>query len=533
MKSIAKFFLTQIFLLVFTVAAYGKGSHFVYCSEASPKIFNPQLATDGPTFNASSRAIYDRLVEFKKGSTEVVPGLAESWSVSKDGLKYNFKLKKGVWFQTTKYFTPKRPLNADDVIWSFNRMRLSSHPYHKVNQGTYEYFRSMGMGKLIKVIKKVSDYEVQFQLARRESPFLANMAMDFASILSKEYADQLTKTKKMASIDLKPVGTGPFVLDKYVKDTIIRYSAHPKYFRGEAKTKKLIFSITPDASVRFQKLKRGECHLIAEPSPIDIDLMKKNPKISVKEKPGLNVGYIAFNVEKKPLNNAKVRQAIRAALNRESYIKSIYKGYAQVAKNPIPPTIWSYNKNVKMTSYDVAKAKKLLNEAGYPKGFKISLWTLPVSRPYNPNGKKMGELIQEDLKKIGITVELKTYKWATYLEKASKGEHEMIQLGWSGDNGDPDNFLSVLLGCDAVKAGSNYARWCHKPFDKLVNQAKSLTSQSQREKLYKKAQLVFKEQTPWVPVAHATVFRALTNNVQGYEMSPFGTESFYEVSIKK
>ena len=134
-------------LVTFFVAAQAyAASNFVYCSEASPKIFNPQLATDGPTFNASSRVIYDRLVEFKKGATDVVPGLAESWKVSKDGLKYNFKLKKGIKFQTTKNFKPTREFNADDVIWSFDRMRLASHPYHKVNQGTYEYFRSMGMG---------------------------------------------------------------------------------------------------------------------------------------------------------------------------------------------------------------------------------------------------------------------------------------------------------------------------------------------------------------------------------------------------
>jgi len=513
--------------------ANANASNFVYCSEASPKIFNPQLATDGPTFNASSRVIYDRLVEFKKGGTDVVPGLAESWTVSKDGLKYNFKLKKGVLFQTTKTFTPKRAFNADDVIWSFDRMRLKTHAYHKVNQGTYEYFRSMGMGKLIKSINKINDHEVQFVLSKRESPFLANMAMDFASILSKEYADSLKAGNKKAQIDLKPVGTGPFFLTKYVKDTVIRYTAHPKYFKGVAKTKKLIFSITPEPSVRFQKLKRGECHLIAEPSPIDIELMKKHPKINVKEMAGLNVGYVAFNVEKKPLNNSKVREAIKLALNREAYIKSIYKGYAEVAKNPIPPTIWSYNNNVKMTGYDVKKAKALLAKAGYPKGFKISLWTLPVSRPYNPNGKKMGELIQEDLKKIGINVELKTYKWATYLEKASKGEHEMIQLGWTGDNGDPDNFLSVLLGCDAVKAGSNYARWCNKGFNKLVTDAKSLTSIKDRENLYKKAQIIFNKEVPWAPIAHAKVFRALRSNVKGYEMSPFGTESFYEVSVVK
>jgi len=527
------YFKIIISLVSFLVVANANASSFVYCSEASPKIFNPQLATDGPTFNASSRTSYDRLVEFKKGATNVVPGLAESWTVSKDGLKYNFKLRKDVSFQTTKTFKPKRLFNADDVIWSFNRMRLASHPYHKVNQGTYEYFRSMGMGKLVTDIKKINDHEVQFILSKRESPFLSNMAMDFASILSKEYGDKLAKMNKKEQMDLKPVGTGPFALTKYVKDTVIRYAAHPKYYKGVAKIKKLIFSITPEPSVRFQKLKRGECHLIAEPSPNDIELMRKFPKITVKEMAGLNVGYVALNVEKKPLNKKKVREAIRLAMNRQSYIKAIYKGYAEVAKNPIPPTIWSYNNKIKMTDYNVKKAKALLAKAGYPKGFKISLWTLPVSRPYNPNGKKMGELIQEDLKKIGITVDLKTYKWATYLEKASKGEHEMIQLGWTGDNGDPDNFLSVLLGCDAVKAGSNYARWCNKKFNKLVTDAKSLVSQDARANLYKKAQVIFNQEVPWVPIAHSKVFRALRTNVKGYVMSPLGTESFYEVSVTK
>ncbi len=528
-----KVFALAILTFAMVMQAHAAKDNFVYCSEASPKIFNPQLATDGPTFNATASVIYNRLVEFKNGTTDLEPGLAESWTISKDGKTYNFKLRKGVTFHTTKYFKPTRTFNADDVLWTFNRMRLTSHPYHKVNGGTYEYFRSMGMDKLLKDIKKINDYEVQFQLTRRESPFLANISKDFASILSKEYGDQLTKANNKTQIDHKPIGTGPFQYKKYVKDTVIRYTAHNTYFKGPAKSKNLIFTITPESSVRFQKLKRGECHLIAEPSPIDIELMKKHPKISVLENSGLNVGYVAFNVEKKPLNNIKVRKAISHALNREAYINSIYKGYAEVAQNPMPPTIWSYNKNVKQINYDIKKAKELLKQAGYPNGFKISLWTLPVSRPYNPNGKKLGELIQEDLKKIGIQVELKTYKWATYLEKGSKGEHEMIQLGWIGDNGDPDNFLAVLLSCDSVKAGSNYARWCNKNYSKLVSKAKTLNSKDERAKLYKEAQSIFNKELPWAPIAYAKKFRAMRADVKGYVMNPFGTESFYEVSVSK
>ncbi|MCB0422052.1 MAG: ABC transporter substrate-binding protein [Bdellovibrionales bacterium] len=505
---------------------------FVYCSEGSPSIFNPQLATDGPTFNASSRPIYNRLVDFENGSTKVVPSLATKWEVNKQGTSFTFHLRKGVKFHSNAGFTPTRDFNADDVLFTFNRMLDAKHPYHKVNGGAYEYFRSMDMDKIIKKVEKIDDLTVRFELTRPEAPFLANLGMDFASITSAEYGLHLSKISQKEKFDYEPIGTGPFQFKKYVKDSLIRYSANEKYFLGKPKLDQLIYSITVDPTVRYQKLRTGECHFIAEPAPTDIAAMKKNKQIKVMEQEGLNVGYIALNVEKKPLDNVKVRQAINHALNKDSYIKAIYLGNAVVAKNPIPPIMWSYNQDVKPYSYDLAKAKQLLKEAGYPNGFEIELWTLPISRPYNPNGKKMGELVQADLKKIGIKVSLKTYKWATYLEKSRKGEHQMIELGWTGDNGDPDNFLNVLLGCQAVNSGSNLARWCNKEFDHLVGRAKVTTDVIHRTKFYLKAQKVFKEKAPWVPVAHALVYKAMSSKVTGYTPSPFGTESFYEVDIQ-
>ena len=505
---------------------------FVYCSEASPRTFNPQLATDGPTFNASSRTIYNRLVTFEAGGTKVIPSLATSWKQSSDGLSYTFRLRRDVAFHTTKKFIPKRKFNADDVLFTFDRMRKKDHPYHKVNGGSYEYFNSMEMGKLIKDIIKVDAYTVKFILSRPEAPFLANLAMDFASITSAEYGTFLQKEGKPELLDIEPIGTGPFMLRRYVKDNTIRFVSHPNYFEGKSKIDNLVFSITTDPSVRFQKLKTKECHLIAEPSPTDIDAMKKDPNIKVLTRAGLNVGYVAMNVEKKPFDNVLVRRAISHALNRKSYIKAIYQGNAEVAKNPIPPTMWSYNKGIKDYDYNPKKAKALLKKAGFPNGFETELWTMPVSRPYNPNGKKMGELIQADLAKVGIKVKLVTYKWATYLEKAAKGDHAMIQLGWTGDNGDPDNFLHVLLGCSAIKAGSNYARWCDKKFAKLIEKAKVTGNVKKRTQFYKQAQKIFKKEAPWVTVAHATVFKAMNKKVKNYKISPFGIESFYELDLK-
>ncbi len=505
---------------------------FVYCSEASPSTFNPQMADDGPTFNASSQMLYNRLVEFEPAGTKVIPGLAEKWEISKDGRTYTFQLRKGVEFHTTAKFTPTRTVNADDVVFSFNRALDKANPYNKVGGGNYLYFVNMGLPDSIEKIEKVDDMTVRFVLKQAESPFLANLAMDFAVVLSKEYADQLLKEKKPQLIDIEPVGTGPFVLKRYVKDNSIRYTSHPKYWRGQAKLDNVVFAITPDASVRFQKLKAGECHLIAEPSPQDVQSMRTSDKIRLMQQAGANVGYLALNTEKAPFNKIEVRQAIAHALNRESYLRMVYNGTAQLADHPLPPTVWGAGKTKDVFSYDIKKAKALLKKAGYPEGFSAELWTLPVSRPYNPNGKKMGELMQADLAKVGIQVKLVTYDWPTYLEKARKGEHQMIQLGWTTDNGDPDNFLATLLGCSAIEGGGNVARWCFKPYNKLVEQGRRESSIAKRTKIYEDAQKIFSAQVPWVPIAHATVFRGVSPKVEGYKISPLGVEDFYPLNLK-
>lgn len=531
-----KYFFTFIALLSFnflsSAASAAESKTFVYCSEGSPSTFNPQLATDGPTFNASSRMLYDRLVEFEVGGTKVVPGLAESWTISKDGKTFTFKLRKGVKFHSNELFTPTRDFNADDILFSFNRMRDKTHSYHMVNGGSYEYFSSMDMGKTIKNISKFDDSTVKFELSQPDAPFLANLAMDFASIISAEYGQVLEQKKMKDKIDTMPIGTGPFIFKRYVKDNSIRYESNKNYYLGSSKLDKVVFSITTDASVRFQKLKTGECHLVAEPAPADIQNMRTLKNVKVVEGAGLNVGYIAMNVEKKPFSDAKVRQAINHALNKSSYIQAIYLGNAQTAKNPIPPTMWGFNDKIQGYEFNTEKAKKLLADAGFPNGFETELWTLPVSRPYNPNGKKMGELIQADLAKIGIKVKLVTYDWPTYLDKSRKGEHQMIQLGWTGDNGDPDNFLNVLLGCSAVKAGSNVSRWCDKNFQNLVEKGKTTADSGQRTEFYKKAQEIFNKEAPWIPIAHAEVFKAMSKNVEGYKLSPFGTEHLYSVDLK-
>lgn len=527
-----KSLVTTFVLIASAFAGTAHAKSFVYCSEGSPSSFNPQLVTDGTSSNATAGTLYNGLVNFEPGTTKIVPGLASSYEISKDKLVYTFTLRKGVKFHTTKYFTPTRDFNASDVLFSFDRQRLPTHPYHNVSGGKYEYFDGMEMGKVIKDIKALDPYKVQITLNQAEAPFLANLAMAFMSILSEEYATKLTAANKKTDIDNFPIGTSAFAFQSYAKDSVIRYVNHPQYWGKHGNIDKLIFAITPDANVRHQKLKTGECQFVNEPSPADVPEMKKNPKFTVMQDAGLNVGYLSMNVTKKPFDNVLVRQAINHALNKKSYIDAIYLGNATIAKNPIPPTIWSYNDSVKDYEYNPEKAKALLQKAGLKDGFETEIWTLPVARPYNPNGKKMGELMQADLAKVGIKVKLVTFDWPTYLKRAGLGDHQMLQMGWTGDNGDPDNFLNTLLGCGAIASGSNYSKWCDKKFNAAVTEAKSSTDVKKRTALYKTAQVVFKEQAPWVTIAHSTVFKAMAKNIKGYKVDPLGHDYFTEIVVE-
>ncbi|MEX2650591.1 MAG: ABC transporter substrate-binding protein [Alphaproteobacteria bacterium] len=502
----------------------------VFCSEGSPEGFNPQLYTAGTTFDASSRAIYSRLVEFERGSTVLGPGLAESWEISDDGLIYTFHLRAGVKWQSNSKFTPTRDFNADDVVFTFERQLKADHPYHAVSGGAYEYFEAMDMPNLIEAVEKVDDMAVRIKLKAPEAPFLANLGMDFASILSAEYADAMLAAGTPEVIDLEPIGTGPFSLVEYQKDALIRYAANPDFYMGKAPLDELVFVITPDAAVRYAKLKAGECHVMPYPNPADIEAMKADPDLNVLEQEGLNVGYLAMNTQKKPFDDVRVRQAVNYAINKEAIIDAAYLGAGKVAKNPIPPTIWSYNDAVQDYAYDPDKAKQLLAEAGLADGFETDLWYMPVQRPYNPAAQRIGELMQADLAAVGIKANLVTYEWGEYLDRSKKGEHMMVQLGWTGDNGDPDNFLYVLLGCAAV-GGTNRAQWCYQPFDDLLIQAKRITDVAERTRLYEEAQVVFKEQAPWVTVAHSVVFMPVRKEVIDYRVDPFGIHQFYGVDL--
>ncbi|WP_454862914.1 ABC transporter substrate-binding protein [Pseudomonas hormoni] len=506
-------------------------TNLVFCSEGSPAGFDPGQYTTGTDFDASAETMFNRLTQFERGGTAVIPGLATKWDISDDGLTYTFHLREGVKFHTTPYFKPTREFNADDVLFTFNRMINKDDPFRKAYPTEFPYFTDMGMDTNITKIDKVDDHTVKFTLKEVDAAFIQNIAMSFAAILSAEYADKLLAEGKPSDINQKPIGTGPFVFKSYQKDSNIRYSGNKQYWDpSRVKLDNLIFAINTDASVRVQKLKANECQITLHPRPADVEALKNDAKLKLIEKPGFNLGYIAYNVRHKPFDQLEVRQALDMAVNKQGILNAVYQGAGQLAQNAMPPTQWSYDETIKDAAYNPEKAKELLKAAGVKEGTEITLWAMPVQRPYNPNAKLMAEMLQADWGKIGLKVKIVSYEWGEYIKRTKNGEHDVSLIGWTGDNGDPDNWLGTLYSCDAI-GGNNYSQWCDPAYDKLIKQAKVVTDRDQRTVLYKQAQQLLKQQVPITPVAHSTVNQPLSAKVEGFKVSPFGRNVFSGVSI--
>ena len=534
LKKIGVILTLIVFLCAGTALAAPKtGGTLVFGRGGDSVGLDPAYETDGNSFMICDN-IFEALVAYKDESTALEPGLAKSWTISPDGKTYTFSLRKGVKFHDGT------PFNADAVVFSIGRM-MKDRQLKFFGKGwdipaqerVPEYWVSMEMDDTIGSIEATDEYTVVFKLKRVEAPFLANMGMDFADIISPT-AFMINPKEFLRN----PVGTGPFRFVKWVKDDRIILAKNSSYWdkAGGPYLDQVVFRSIPENSVRFLELKAGGIHICQFPNPAGIDLARQDQNIKLISQPGMNIGYLSFNHTKEPWkSNLHLRKAIAYALNRKAYVDNIYQGMGQVAKNPIPPTMWGYNKAIPGYPYDPAMAKKELAAAGYPEGKglpEITLWSMPVPRPYNPDGLKIGVAMSSDLSKVGIRARIVSYEWGTYLKRQREQPEDMdlFQLGWTGDNGDPDNFLAVLF--DGMASSSIRTQWQNKEYHQLILDGKQTVNQAKRAEIYMKALRVFYDEVPAIAIAHSTVIWPTRNPVMDFKLHPTGSVRMKNVWLK-
>ncbi|WP_374211854.1 ABC transporter substrate-binding protein [Alteromonas gilva] len=504
----------------------------VYCSESDPISMNPQLDTSTTTADATAHQIYNRLLEFDTETGRIRPSLASSWLISEDGLVYSFELRQDVQFHHTAYFTPSRPFNADDVLFSFNRWRLPEHRFHSVSGGYYPYFESLGLAENIADIEKINAHRVEIRLHQRDSSFLANIASDFSVILSAEYGDTLMSEGLPEQIDELPIGTGPFQYSDYKQNHYIRYDVNPAYWQT-VPSHSLIFDITPKSSMRLAKLMTGECDAVAFPARVDHPIIREREDLVLAEKAGLNIGFWAFNTQRAPFDNPLVRKALAHAIDKNTLLEAVYFDSAIRAKSLLPEASWAYQPDASDTGYNPVLARKMLDEAGIKPGFTFSIWAIPVERAYNPNAQKMAELIQRYLAEIDVEVNIVSYDWSTFRRQLRQGNHDSVLIGWSADNGDPDNFYRPLLSCDAIPSGTNRARWCNRAYDDILDRALQTENIDIRKALYLQANELIFDKMPLVPIAHAFRYQAYREELSGMVINPYGGVRLGGVTIAR
>jgi ABC-type transport system substrate-binding protein len=476
---------------------------------------DPSRSTEGETFKVTKN-IYETLLNFGEQNTMVGAGLAKDWQTSEDGLTYTFTLQEGVKFHDGTDF------NAEAVVKNFER-------WANGDEEMFPYYNTMFVGEEGSVIESVTadgDHTVIIKLTRPQAPFLKNLAMDMFAIASPTAFE-----KGDDEFERNPVGTGPFQFVEWKPNDTITIEKFDDYWQeGLPKLKKVIFRSIPDNSARLNALLAGDIDLADGINPSDGTAIAGNENLQLFERPSMNIGYLGMTVTRPPFEKKEVRQAINYAIDKQAIIDTFFEGRADIAKNPMPPSVSGYNDDIEGYPYDPAKAKELLAAAGLADGFEMDLWAMPVPRPYMPDGAKVAEVIQKNLADVGITAKIVSHEWGTYLDLASKGDADAFMLGWTGDNGDADNFLYALLDEDNI-GSNNYTYYKNDDLHALLIEAQTEVDEDKRNELYKKAQEIIHEEAPWVPLAHSTPLLGGDKRLIGFLPHPTGSDLLSNVEF--
>lgn len=489
-------------------------------------VMDPAQATDGMSLNLTQE-ILKGLVDFKLGTFAIQPAIAKSWTTSPDGRIWTFVLNPGL------KFSDGTAVDAEAVKFNFDRWRLTADPYH--GSMIYGYYASMfgGFPGLITDVRAPKPDTVVISIARPFSPFLHDLAMPSFAISSPTAIRANAQTYGQPGTP--PVGWGPYTLAEWVKDDHITLAVNPNYPVKPAYSTIIVRDI-PDQSTSVLEMQKGTVDILTDPRPDDAATLAKQPGLTVAYQPANNNSYVAFNMDRKPFDNLDVRRAMAYAIDVSAIVKGLYPKGAMVANNWTPPGMIGENPSVKAYPHDVAKAKQLLATAGFPKGFATELYYPTLPRPYMPEPQRIAETIQADLAQAGVVVTLQPFEWGVFLDKVRRGEDPMCLIGWSGDNGDPDNFMVPLLDKDTADAkpnGQNYSFWRDETFHRLLMLGQATVGDAKRAPIYAQANARIADQVPALPIVHVTVPIVLKDGVGGFVPSPDTHVAFEFLKPKK
>jgi peptide/nickel transport system substrate-binding protein len=457
----------------------------------------------------------ETLITNDPNSMELKPCLATSWEVAEDRVTWTLKLRKGVKFHDGTDFT------AQAVKDSLERISNKEHPFHGYGKWSWARYYV----KIIKEIRVIDDHTVAIVTKEPYPALPIYLAKPLLPILSPKAMAELKD-----QIHLKPVGTGPFKFVRWDRDDQTIVERNDEWWGPKPYLDKIVMKVMPEPSARRMALQSGVVDMADALDPDSLNLLKKDPNLTVLMRDGVGISYVALNCERPNLDNAIVRRAINHAIDKDMIVKVIYLGMANRINSCMALCNWGYNYDIKEYEYNPAKAKELLKKAGLPNGFDVDFMVMPISRAYMPEPSKATELIQAYLAAVGIRAKLVRYEWGTFLKKLKGGDFDLTLLGNMSGSGDPDTAMNTIM---TSKGPGNRARWKNAEFDELVFKARNIFDRAERTKLYLKAQDVFYKDIPWVPLANTRVQRCYNKRLHNVPLRPTSFNSFEGVWKKK
>lgn len=467
MRKLAAF----LFAVVLSVAIFASPNYNSVIrvgSDQNPTTMDPAMYQDLASAQVM-RNVFETLVAYDADVKEIHPLIAESWEVSADLKEWTFKLKKGVRFQKGK-FQNGREVTAEDVKYSFER-EISISPMVRLY--------------MVEKVEVIDRYTVKIVLKYPYAPFLTVLTDIGAAIVPKEECEGWGE-----EFTLHPVGTGPFKLVEWVKDSHMVFERNEDYWDEKPYLKQIVYKFIPDKSVLTVALLSGEVDITSDILDQDIPKVKSNPNVDPIMVGGCNVYAVYLNSSKGPTTDKKVREAFFRGIDVQQLVKVIFpNGTAEAAYGPIPTGSWAYNPNVKSfyPNYDPEKAKQLLKEAGHEnQPVKLTIYT-----PEDPNRRKAAVIIQSMLKKIGFDIEVQSLEWGAFTATTSKGEADAYTIGWTWYP-DPEFFIFYMFHSSRKGTYGNGGGYNNPEVDKYIELGESSVDQNERTEYYRKAEELIK-----------------------------------------
>lgn len=501
----------------------------VYCPESNPKLFNPQLVDDVATIDATTNQIYNRLVKRDQENQKILPDLATHWIKNKKENSITFFLRKNIAFHHTAYFSPTRNFNADDVIFSFNRMLKTTNPFHAITPLYNNYFFNHPFYNSVKTIVKVDDYTVKFFLRSNVQYFLDNLTDNYSIILSKQYAQQLLAKGTPKKIDCFPIGTGPYKFKSFSRNGLIRYQANTKYWQGKPSIDNLIYSITPQSIQRYAKLLSGKCDVIMYPSPTQIKKISKDKNHKLSMNSTYSVILLAFNTKRTELKNKNFRHILSLVINKKQINSSIFFNTAEVVNSILTPDSWAFTPNLRRVDYPSTITKKELALLRYNLSKPLIILIPKKGAEFDLLFKKIAKIIKDDFDKIGVQSKIFILGNIDLHKRLNSGHYDLFLTSLKGNPYHPINMFIPLLSCDSKATEGNSAQWCDRKTQKLLNNVLTSSRLKQKKQKYYQLQKLIQGKHLYLPIVHVLRFDVMQANISGITLNPLTGINFFNV----